>query len=156
MERKFSTSRAEALYNHQIDDFKSALTKDRAAAYARFGMTMFYSLDDADILEEVYRIREPKTALDFYNLGVHANQREDHAKARSYYEQALALLTEAKKADSLPKLQFNLGATLEALGDTERAKTHYLKYVEILSSRDRLSAEDKAELESIREHCNGL
>lgn len=139
------------LYEREIRNFADQLEQDRAAAYRRYGFTMFHGLPDEDLVQERLHLRVGRVLPDDqYNLGVLANLAEDHAKAVEHYTAAL------QSGCMLPQLHFNLALSYERLGNNAEARKHYEKYMQMLRQKENISDEDREELSKLQSHMATL
>jgi tetratricopeptide (TPR) repeat protein len=113
---------AESLYKRAIE-----LDPNLAIAYTNLGNIRFRRGDEAGA-EQLYRKaleiddRQPEA---HYNLGYVMLERGYASRAVSYFEAALK--TDARFADA----HFNLAMAYEALGEKQRARVHWKKYLEL-------------------------
>jgi len=132
----------------QVKEFRRMLKEDPAKAYDRFGVTLLYSLDDETYFEEVKRFGwEPRTALDFYNQGVLATDKEDHEEAAKLYGKAVEL------DDTLAPAYYNLGCTYGELGRKDEQKEALSKYLDLISRKERreLPESELADIDAAKE-----
>jgi tetratricopeptide (TPR) repeat protein len=140
---------SDTLYNQNLETFRGLLGQTPERAYNTYGLSMFYSLSPREITREKYRLGvRPKTAMDFYNLGVLASQEGRHEEALKLYQQAV------EAGGDLPELFFNLGLTHEHLKQKAKAADAYQKFAD-LSKKDE-DEEVRNEIREIRAHIKTL
>jgi len=138
-----------SLYTEQLSLFREHLKKTPARAYRIFGLSLLHSLDANEVTREKYRLGvNPKTALEFYNLGVLANQAGRHQDAVVLYEKA------EEVGGEFPEIFFNLGLTYEKLNKNSKAVEAFQKYTD-LAKKDE-TEEIKAEIRQVKTHIREL
>ncbi len=139
----------ESLYAEQLALFKEQLNTTPTRAYRVFGLSLLYSLDANDVTREKYRLGvNPKSAHEFYNLGVLANGSGRHTDAVQLYEMAVEV------GGDFPEIYYNLGLTYEKLSENSKAAEAYQKYSD-LAKRDE-TEESKSEIRQIKGHIRQL
>lgn len=140
---------AETLYEKNLDDYKSTLTKAADRAYEIYGLSLLYSLTADEITREKHRLGvRPHIPQDFYNLGVLASQKGRHEDALKLYLQAVEV------GGDFAELFFNLGLTYEQLKQKGKAADAYQKFADL--SRKSESEEVKNEVRQIKAHIKIL
>lgn len=140
---------SESLYLEQLSLFREQLRKSPVRAYRIFGLSLLYSLEPNEVAREKRRLGvNPKTAYDFYNLGVLASRAGDHEEAVSYYE------TAEEVGGDFPELYFNLGLTYEKLRKNSKAAAAYQKFADLAKKDD--SEESKAEVRQVKSHIRQI
>ncbi|MCX7011669.1 MAG: tetratricopeptide repeat protein [Candidatus Sumerlaeota bacterium] len=126
------------LYQEELRRYRMALNRGIDRAYRRYGFVLYHSLEGAEAVELRQKIGLPmEDALDAYNLGVVAAQKDEWAEAVRCFQQALA-------ADSaLADAEYNLALALEKKGDAAGARKRWNSYLkrEDLSEADRGAVE---------------
>ncbi|MDX1971321.1 MAG: tetratricopeptide repeat protein [Candidatus Sumerlaeia bacterium] len=130
-------------YEKDLHDFRELLAKDSEEALKRFGLSLIHSINPA---ERVLALRsfgiDCNSAVDFYNLGVHAIQQDNWTEAIVNFQQAIE--ADPTQTDSI----YNLALCYERTGHTPQARQTWEIYMDVTS--------DEREKEQIREHLKSL
>ena len=134
---------SESLYSEQLTLFKEQLRKSPARAYRIFGLSLLYSLNADEVTREKYRLGvNPKTALEFYNLGVLANLAGNHRDAATLYEKA------EEVGGDFPEIYYNLGLTYEKLNKSSKAADAFQKFSDLAKREE--SEEARVEIRQVK------
>ena len=126
------------LYDWELESFSRLLKEDPPKAYEKFGLTLFYSLENDEFLQEQSRFRKlERDVLDYYNRGVLSSQEGKYKEALRYYQRAEKLLEDKKDSRysspaSLPELFFNIGLTYLHIKDKANGKKYLNQYIKIV------------------------
>lgn len=140
---------SESLYSENAEVFRQSLEGSPERAYKVYGLSLLYSLSPMELTRERYRLGlRPKSAHDYYNLGVLASQDGRHEDALSLYKKAEEI------GGDFPALFYNLGLTYEHLNQKAKAVTAYTNFTELAKKAD--TEEIKSEIRSIKAHVRQL
>jgi len=140
---------SDTLYSRNLDAFRNALTGFPKRAYQVYGLSLLYSLAPQDVAREKYRLGvKPRSAHDYYNLGVLASSEERHQNALELYRMA------EEAGGGFPELYYNLGLTYEVLKQKAKAVAAYQTFSELAKKSE--SEELKNEVRQVRAHVRQL
>ena len=139
----------ETVYSTNTETFRSTLNQEPTRAYEIFGLSLLYSLSPEEITREKYRLGvRPRSAKDYYNLGVLASQADRH-------EEALDLYTKAENlGGDFPEMYFNMGLTYERLKQSEKAIASYEKFADLAKGIE--TEEMDAEVRKVRAYIKQM
>jgi tetratricopeptide (TPR) repeat protein len=140
---------SESLYAEQLTLFKEQLKKAPTRAYRIYGLSLLYSLSADEVTREKYRLGvNPKTAREYYNLGVLANHAGKHQDAAILYEKA------EEVGGDFPEIFYNLGLTYEKLNKASKAAAAFQKFSDLAKREE--SEEMKTEIRQVKAHIRQL
>jgi len=142
---------ANDVYEQEKAHFTRLLADNPREAYRRFGLALFYSIDDEALVRERLSLDfEPRDALDHYNLGVIESHAGNHREALAHYRKAMAAGTD------LPELYYNLALTYRELGETREARKNFQRYLAIVEEwKDEWDQDELESVEEVREYLEG-
>jgi tetratricopeptide (TPR) repeat protein len=126
-----------------LERFRETLGAEGEKAYARWGLSLLYSLDDEQIETQRQALGlKPRDALDHYNHGCLLARREQYAEAAKAFEQAVKLDPALAEAD------FNHAFALECAGQKIPARKAWVAHLEKFA--------DTPDAAEIKQHLTAL
>jgi Tfp pilus assembly protein PilF len=136
------------MYDEAINEFRKALALNPSYPKAYHNLGVIYQIKGD--WKPATKNYEMALSLDRNHLGAYNNlglvyrsQKQPH-EAREILEKALAVNS------GFPQTHYNLALTLEEIGETERARFHYQKFIDLSGE------ENKQLVERVRAHLGAL
>ncbi len=120
------------LFEIQNNEFIKVFDSNSGKAFEQYGLTQLYSMpDDMRIKYETALGFEPVTAIDFYNLGVEAINKNDLKKALKDLKNAIKI--DSKHMGSF----YNIGLIYESMEDKEKANEAFREYIKLYDEQEK-------------------
>jgi tetratricopeptide (TPR) repeat protein len=137
------------LYSEQVDNFERLLKSNPDEAYRRYGLSLFYSVSDENLINERQgRMGFPvRDGIDYYNMGVVESDAGNHRDALTHYRKAM------NTGSVLPDLYYNIALTYIELGEIKEARKQLNRYLAIVEeTKDDWSQEEKETVEEVQQY----
>ncbi|MCL5270727.1 MAG: tetratricopeptide repeat protein [bacterium] len=120
------------LHGRYVELFAESLAKEGEKTYARWGLAMFHSLSDEQVMAQRRALGfKPVDSLDHYNLGCSLAAEAKYEKAVDSFRKAIELRPDFAEA------AYNLAMALELAGDKSAARKAWQAYL------DRFAADEE-------------